>query len=146
MIFFIIFIIIPLIEIALFVSVGGAIGLFTTLFLCIVTAIIGAALIRYQGLKTLLSARMTIEQGGLPLHEFFDGLCLAVAGALLMTPGFFTDFIGFCLLIPRVRLSLQSIVATRLGLGNERTGFSESADPEDIIEAEYERLDKENKP
>ena len=148
MIFFIIFFIIPLIEIALFISVGGAIGVVKTLLLCLLTAGIGAVLIRQQGLQTLFSARKAMNRGDIPLNEFFDGICLAVAGALLMTPGFFTDAIGFSLLVPPVRTWLRHYLAARFDVtdaGMPGADFTARRDTT-IIEAEYERLDEQDKP
>ena len=143
---FIIFIVIPLIEIALFVTVGERIGIFATLFLCLVTAMIGAALIRQQGLATLFSARRAMEQGEMPLREIFDGFCLAIAGASLITPGFFTDTIGFLLLIPAVRSWLLHILPRFFDV--EAVGMSASQtrrarDPY-VIDAEFEVLDDED--
>lgn len=147
MILFIIFVIIPLIEIALFVMVGGEIGVFKTLLLCLLTAMIGAVLIRTQGLQTLFSARSALSRNEIPMQEFFDGICLAVAGALLMTPGFFTDGIGFSLLVPPFRAYLRQEISARLDLnsGNFASGRQGPREP-DIIEAEYERLDEQDKP
>lgn len=143
--FFILFFIIPLTEIALFVKIGGALGLGTTLLLCVLTAALGAILIRRQGLHTLLSARTAMDRGGMPFQEIFDGLCLAVAGALLMTPGFLTDAIGFSLLTPPIRHVLRTAVARHFKTGiwegrGDAGGFG-SAAPPDVIEAEFERLD-----
>lgn len=103
MLLFILFLVIPLIEISLFIVVGDEIGIISTLLLCVLTAVIGATLLRQQGLRTLFTAQKQIDEGLLPLREIFDGFCLAIAGATLITPGFFTDFIGFMLLLPPMR-------------------------------------------
>ncbi|MCB9990172.1 MAG: FxsA family protein [Rhodospirillales bacterium] len=147
MIFFIIFVIIPLTEIALFIAVGDEIGLLSTLFLCVLTAMIGAVLIRTQGLATLFSARGTMSRGELPVQEMFDGICLAVAGALLMTPGFFTDGIGFSLLVPQFRVWLRHYLSRRFDfeIHGSQTSYGRPRDP-DVIEAEYERVDNKDKP
>ncbi len=144
MIFFIIFLIIPLIEIGLFAYAGGEIGVSYTLLLCLLTAMAGAVLIRQQGLHTLLSVRTAMEKGDLPLRAIFDGICLAVSGALLMTPGFFTDTIGFLLLIPYVRTLLQKRLAAHFDLNMPPPG-DDFRPPQDsnIIEAEYETLEDE---
>lgn len=142
MIFFIIFVIISLTEISLFAYIGGEIGLGYTLLLCFLTAMIGATLIRQQGLQTLISAKGTMAQGGLPINAIFDGVCLAVSGALLMTPGFFTDFIGFSLLIPQVRAILRNKITTHFDLHTQaQSGNFRQEQTIDIIEAEYEKLD-----
>lgn len=109
--FFIIFLAIPLVEIAVFIAVGEHIGLGTTLLLALLTAIIGGIIIRQQGMETIRSLQTQISQGGLPLKELFDGFCLVAAGATLITPGFVTDGIGFTLLIPQVRDGLRHILS-----------------------------------
>ena len=98
--FIILFIIIPLVEIYFFLLVGDAVGILQTLLLCVLTAIIGGFLVKKQGLETLFNAQKNLQGGTLPMKEIFDGFCLVVAGALLMTPGFFTDIVGFSLLVP----------------------------------------------
>ena len=97
---------VPLIEIAVFIEVGGIIGLWPTIGIVIVTAVIGTAMLRQQGLATLQRARSELAAQRLPVKEIFDGLCLLVAGALLLTPGFVTDTFGFILLLPPLRLIL----------------------------------------
>ncbi len=102
----VIFIGVPILEIVVFIQAGDIIGLWPTIAAVVATAIIGGALIRAQGLATMDRARHSIEQGQAPVHEAFTGICLLLAGALLMTPGFLTDSVGFLLLIPPVRRSL----------------------------------------
>jgi len=94
---------VPLVEIAVFIQVGGWIGLWPTLAVILLTAFAGAGLIRAQGIGVLMRARRTIAQGEAPLREMFDGVCLIVAGAFLLTPGFVTDAAGFLLLLPPFR-------------------------------------------
>ena len=91
---FILLLVVPIVEIALFIKVGGLIGVWPTIGIVIATALAGAALLRRQGLATLRSARASLADNRFPIDEVFDGLCLAVAGALLLTPGFFTDAVG----------------------------------------------------
>ena len=100
------FIGVPLIEIALFIKVGGFIGLWPTIAIVIATAVAGTALIRWQGLNTLQQAQQEMEAQRLPVRELFDGVCLLFAGALLLTPGFLTDSVGFALLVPPLRYLL----------------------------------------
>ena len=100
------FIGIPLIEIYLFIQVGGAIGVWSTIGLVILTAFIGTALLRQQGLATLARAQSELDRQQLPVRELFDGVCLLVGGLLLLTPGFLTDALGFALLIPPLRAVL----------------------------------------
>ncbi len=132
-IFFIIFLVIPFIEIAVFIAVGEHIGLFTTLLLAFLTAIIGGAIIRYQGLGTFSSLRMTMERGEMPVKELFEGFCLVAAGALLITPGFVTDTAGFLLLVPQVREALRDFLMRH----GTWTVYGEKTRNPDIIEVEY---------
>lgn len=106
LILILIFIGVPIVEIALFIQAGDIFGLWPTLATIVATAIIGGALLRAQGLATINRARQSLGQGQAPVREVFTGICLLLAGALLMTPGFLTDGIGFLLLIPPVRRSL----------------------------------------
>ncbi len=106
--FFIALLLIPAIEIGLFIEAGSRIGTLNTLLLIIATAIIGLALIRQQGLQTLFRARDKMERGEPPAYEMIEGMCYAIAGILLLTPGFFTDSIGFLLLFPVLRRVLIS--------------------------------------
>ena len=99
----IIFIGIPLVEIALFIQVGGLIGLWPTIVIVIITAILGTLLIRKQGLSTLQRAQIELEKKQIPIRELFEGICLIFSGALLLTPGFLTDTIGFVILVPSLR-------------------------------------------
>ncbi len=104
---FLLFLTVPIIEIALFIEVGGLIGLWPTIAIVVLTAFAGTALLRWQGLDTLRRARDSLERDRFPIDEMFDGLCLAAAGALLLTPGFFTDVVGLALFVPPVRAALR---------------------------------------
>ena len=97
------FIAVPVIEIAAFIEVGGWIGLWPTIGVVIATAVAGSALLRWQGLSVLRRFRESLLRNEMPMAELFDGLCLLVAGAFLLTPGFFTDLAGFALMIPPFR-------------------------------------------
>jgi UPF0716 protein FxsA len=143
---FALFIIIPLIEISLFVLVGERIGLGTTLLLCLITALIGGYLVRKQGLDTLFKGQKSLNDGYLPLQELFDGFCIVIAGALLMTPGFFTDVIGFALLTPPVRVHLRNFLEKRIHIIAGYSTKAENRKPTDdpVIEGEYERLDEDD--
>jgi UPF0716 protein FxsA len=117
------FIGVPLVEIAVFVQVGGWIGLWPTLALVVVTAILGTWQLRAQGLATLLRARDQVDRGALPARELFDGACLLVAGALLLTPGFVTDAAGFLLFLPPVRDILRARLARYVQASMETRAF-----------------------
>ncbi len=100
---------VPILEIAVFIKAGGYIGLWPTVGVVILTAIIGSALLRHQGMSTLARARENLAAGRVPMAEVFDGLCILVGGALLLTPGFITDAFGFLLLVPPVREILRRL-------------------------------------
>ncbi len=144
--FFIIFLVIPFVEISVFIAVGEKIGLFTTLGLAFLTAIIGGAIIRHQGLHILSTARAQLGDNMLPVQEIFDGFCLVAAGALLITPGFVTDFIGFTLLVPQARIALRSAVGQHFNFQNHThnagpvPGNRASRPPPGVIEGEFEDL------
>lgn len=108
------FIAVPMIEIGLFIKVGGAIGLWPTLFIVVATAVAGTALLRQQGLGTLARLQQSLDRGEVPLEPIFDGFCLLAAGLLLLTPGFFTDALGFALFVPPVRHALRTLIARRV--------------------------------
>lgn len=137
---FLIFIIIPLIEISLFVTLGEEIGLVSTLLLCVVTAFIGATLVRKQGLQTISKAQSRAEVGQIPLEQIFDGFCICIAGVTLITPGFFTDAIGFILLVPTVRKAI--IERAKKGNFKFQTGGFSYTNPNDgVIDGEFEEID-----
>lgn len=99
----VLFITVPLLELYILIHVGGLIGIMPTISICILTAVIGAALFRYQGLQTLYKVQSKLSQGELPATELIEGVILLLCGAMLLTPGFFTDGIGFLCLVPPVR-------------------------------------------
>ncbi len=97
------FISIPVLEIYLLIKVGDSIGAFPTVVLVVLTAVVGVWLLRLQGFATLARVQQSMARGEMPATTIFEGLLLFIAGALLLTPGFFTDAIGFILLIPFTR-------------------------------------------
>lgn len=111
---FLAFLAVPLIEIALFIQVGGAIGLFPTLLIVIVTAILGTVLVRNQGLHALEQVKSSFNQMRDPSEALAHGAMIVFAGALLLTPGFFTDAVGFALLVPAFRLAVFRWVRARV--------------------------------
>jgi len=108
------FITIPIIEIYFLISVGKVIGVGWTLLLIVLTAIIGTQLLKHQGLHTLQKAQLMMQQGQMPAMALFEGLILLISGILLVTPGFFTDAIGFLCLIPVTRQLIVSLVLRNL--------------------------------
>ena len=121
------FIGVPLVEIAVFIQIGGWIGLGWTLALVVLTAILGAWQLRAQGLATLMRAREQVDRGALPARELFDGACLLVAGAMLLTPGFMTDTVGFLLFLPPVRDILRGLLARHVQASIKTRGFAGGA-------------------
>ncbi|MGF1475598.1 MAG: FxsA family protein [Geminicoccaceae bacterium] len=142
------FVAVPLVEIALFIQIGGWIGLWPTLATILATAAIGAWTIRLQGFALAQRARERFDRKELPVRETFDGLCLAVAGLLLLTPGFFTDVIGALLLLPPFRALAYRRVSARVQVVREQAADgSQSKRQPDIIDVDYEEIDEEsNKP
>jgi len=114
-ILFILFFVVGLLEVGAFILVGKAIGLGATLLLVLLTAIIGSVLLKKQGLATYISAKQAIDRGEVPVNHIVDGIALFVAGALLLTPGFITDAIGFALFVPSLRQRLGRKVAGLFG-------------------------------
>ena len=108
------FIVVPLAEIAVLIEVGGWLGLVPTLALIILTAVVGAWMLRRQGTAVLRRAQQQMQQGAMPIGEVFEGFCLVIAGALLLTPGFLTDTVGALLLLPPVRALLYQRVRRQL--------------------------------
>ena len=100
---FALFIDVPLIEIALFIQVGGAIGLWSTMAIVILTAVIGTSLMRAQGAMAMNNLRQSFNQMKDPTEPLAHGAMILFSGALLLTPGFFTDTVGFLLLVPGFR-------------------------------------------
>lgn len=118
------FIIIPLIELYFIIVVGDMIGAIWTVLLVLLTAVIGVNLLRFQGMSTLARAQRNMAQGSMPAMEMMEGIALAIAGVLLITPGFITDTIGFLLLIPASRRAIIRYILARTAV---RTNFAEGS-------------------
>lgn len=132
------FIAVPLIEIGLFIQVGGAIGLWATLFVVVATAVAGTSLLRHQGLGALARVQQSLDRGEAPLEPVFDGFCLLAAGALLLTPGFFTDAVGFALFVPALRHALRGLIAARIQAGHVHMhSHTQTRAGGDIIDGEW---------
>ncbi len=108
--FFILFIALPALEIFLFIKIGGQVGALNTVALIFLTAIIGVYFARLQGIQTLKSGMINLYQNKMPIYEIISGASIAVGALLLIIPGFFTDLIGFLLLIPFTRRIIFSLV------------------------------------
>lgn len=135
------FIVIPIVEIALFIQVGGFIGLWPTLAIVIVTAMAGTYLVKRQGLAELARIQNSLNTLDNPTRPLAHGAMILASGLLLLTPGFFTDAVGFLLLIPGVRDKVMQVVRDRIDvksftMGQNPNGPSQPAQ-DDILEAEY---------
>ena len=139
---------VPIVEIVVFIDIGGRIGPWPTVGLVLLTAIVGTALLRAQGLAALAKARATLDRGGLPVQEALDGVCLLLAGALLLTPGFVTDALGGLLLVAPIRRALQYWAVARLReRGRTRAGAGEQRPQgggrDSVIEGEFTVVDED---
>ena len=136
----------PVLEVSVFISVGSLIGLWLTLATIIATAIVGAFLLRKQGLAALYNAQENIKNGRLPVEDLFDGLFLIVSGLLLITPGFVTDGVGFLLFLPQFRVLLKRFISNvlvartsaRVYTNTEHIKPKEYVNP--IIDGEFEEI------
>ena len=129
-------ILIPILEIYLFIKIGSQIGAFTTIFLIFVTAIIGVYYARYEGLNTLKSGVTQIYKNQMPLFELMSGAALAIAAFLLILPGFATDLLGFLIIFPLTRKIIFQLLSKKTK--------SKVHIKDDLIEGEYEDKDNGN--
>ena len=129
-------ILIPILEIYLFIKIGSQIGAFTTISLIFITAIIGVYYARYEGLNTLKSGVSQLYKNQMPLFELMSGAALAVAALLLILPGFATDFFGFLIIFPFTRKIIFNLLA--------KNRKSKLRVKDDLIEGEYEDKDNQN--
>ena len=142
---FFLFILIPVIEIALFIKVGGLIGLWPTIALVLLSAVIGSVLIRSQGSRTLIEVQQSFRTLNDPTRPLAHGLMIVVAGMLLLTPGFFTDTLGLLLLIPAVRDWVMRRASRHMTVTRTGFGFDAARDPrhgwpgrdDDVIDGDY---------
>jgi len=140
---FLLLLLVPLVEIYFLIQVGRVIGAVPTIALVVFTALLGAMLLRFQGWTTLQRTRLSMARGQLPAIEMMEGVLLLFAGILLLTPGFFTDAIGFLLLVPPLRRALIRWFLSRSAGPPPRPpgpGQPHHRDPY-TIEGEYRRDD-----
>jgi UPF0716 protein FxsA len=138
---FLLFVVMPVVEMWLLITVGAEIGAMATIGLVLLTAVVGAKLLREQGFATLWRGQRKLEEGKLPAQEIVEGIILAVSGALLLTPGFITDVIGFAGLIPPIRALFVSRLISKMvvaPMGGQASGFyyQQGMQSGDIIEGE----------
>ena len=145
-------IIVPILEIIVFIQAGDLIGLWPTIGMVILTAMVGSALLRHQGLAKLAFVQETMNAGRLPVNELFDGLCLLVAGVFLLTPGFVTDGLGLLLLLPIFKSGLRKLMAAHLkSRGKFNTHMKQGSkqqsrhrsDP-NVIDGEFHEIEPDN--
>ena len=143
---FLIFVAIPIIEIALFIKIGGWLGFFPTLLIVIITAALGTYLLRSQATATFGNIRQSLETLQNPSEALAEGAMILFAGSLLLTPGFFTDFVGFLLLMPWFRGHLFQYLRSRIqmqtkkfssGTKKPQNRYSKRERESMIIEGEY---------
>jgi UPF0716 protein FxsA len=136
----------PIIEIAVFIEAGEAIGLWPTLGVVVATAFVGTALLRHQGLATLARVRTSMDAGRLPVTELFDGLCLLIAGVLLLTPGFVTDGVGLLLFAPPFRMLLRTALARHMTVRGHMHGRAgpDADTANTVIEGEFREIDPDD--
>ena len=137
-ILFLLFLTVPIIEIWFLIQVGSIIGVGWTILVVIGTAIAGAWLVRSQGLAILRRIQQETALGRVPTHDMLEGLLLLVAGAVLLTPGFFTDAIGFILLVPAVRALISRHIIRRGTIHMGRHIHASRAQSQ-AIDGEYHR-------
>ena len=129
-------ILIPVIEIYLFIKIGSQIGALTTITLIFVTAVLGIIYARYEGLNTLKSAFVQLIKNEIPVYEIISGAAITFAALLLIIPGFATDIIGFLLIFPFSRKFILKILSSKFQLKKKTN--------EKFIDGEYEEIDKED--
>lgn len=142
---FFLFILIPVIEIALFIQVGGLIGMWPTIGLVLLSAVLGSVLIRSQGSRALTQVQQSFRTMNDPTRPLAHGAMILFAGMLLLTPGFFTDTLGLLLLIPGVRDWLMRLAGRHVTVTRAGFGFDSSRQPrhgwpgreDDVIDGDY---------
>lgn len=165
---FLLFLIMPILEVMVLLQVAESVGWLSTIALVVLTAIVGINILKHQGLSTLTRANQRLESGELPAREILEGFCLAIGGALLLTPGFITDTMGFLLLIGPTRRALVDYLirsgrvnmqgGMKGGIRGGSRGFSffhyesrrygkgkPQPGPGDVLEGEYTREQPENR-
>ena len=129
-------ILVPVIEIYLFIKIGSQIGALTTITLIFVTAILGIVYARYEGLNTLKSAFVQLIKNEIPAYEIISGAAITFAALLLIIPGFATDIIGFLLIFPLSRKFILKILSSKFRMKKKTN--------EKFIDGEYEEIEKED--
>ena len=139
-----IFIVLPVIEISLFIQFGDALGTVKTILLIFLTAGIGVYLVRQQGFTTLRKMQKEIQNQELPVRSLFDGFVILISGILLLIPGFFTDAIGFMGLIPITRFFIGKTLISLFIKNRSNFAYNSKKDINDPIEGEFEEVDNKD--
>lgn len=146
---FFLFIGVPIIEIALFIQIGGWLGLWPTLAIVVLTAIAGTMMVRTQGAQALANLQRSFNDLNDPTEPLAHGAMILFSGALLLTPGFFTDALGFALLMPPVRQAVYDYIRKRVKVQRFEMGQGPGHDPrgphprDTVIDADYEDVTRE---
>ena len=148
--FFLFFIAIPLIEVILFITVGKYIGLWNTIFIIIMTGIVGAILVKNQGISILNKALGEIRSNKVPIFSIFEGIAILIAGAFLLTPGFLTDTLGCVLLVPKARniiINYTTLYLKKRTIYKEKTMYNSNEEDKKnkIFEGDFEEIDDNEK-
>jgi UPF0716 protein FxsA len=136
---------IPVTELYVLLAIGSSIGALTTISLVILTAVLGAWLLRAQGLATIARAQAALQAGAVPATELVEGVILLLTGIMLLTPGFITDAMGFIALVPSVRRFLALAIARRV-LMRHAHSRGRAQDGPQTIDGEYRVDDQERLP
>jgi UPF0716 protein FxsA len=140
-IIFLVVLIIPFVEIYLLLQVGSLIGAFPTIFLVVFTAVLGSWLLKQQGFATLQRFQESLARGTLPAYEIIEGVLILLGGALLLTPGFITDMIGFVFLIPQLRGNIAKYVIENKLIQTIHPFQQAKAAEKDVLEGEFRKED-----
>ncbi|GIT91441.1 hypothetical protein JANAI62_18980 [Jannaschia pagri] len=147
---FALFVLVPIVEIALFIQVGGWLGLWPTLLIVVLTALAGTYLVRRQGLAQLRAVQTSFNRLSDPTRPLAHGAMILASGLLLLTPGFFTDAVGFSLLVPQVRDALLSAIRSRINVQSFTMGQGPAQRPhgpqDTVIDGDYVEVHRKSGP
>ncbi|WP_299950085.1 FxsA family protein [uncultured Ruegeria sp.] len=150
---FLAFLLVPIIEIALFIQVGGLIGLWPTLAIVVLTAVLGTVLVRTQGRMALANLQRSFAELDDPTEPLAHGAMILLSGVLLLTPGFFTDAVGFALLVPGIRVAVfrylkskATITHFQMGTGPQFRAGPEPFGQDDVIDGEFTEVRPRKEP
>lgn len=149
-ILFLLFIVVPLLELLVIIQVGQWVGAVPTVLLLLVISLAGAALVKREGLKAWSRFRQALAEGRVPTSEVIDGALLLLGGALLLTPGFLTDAVGLTLLVPLGRAAVRRVVRRRVhvfGTGPQvRRPRPRPPEDDDVIDVEIVDIERDDRP